>query len=1693
MTLTGGRTTSFRGGGAVATTFGNVSLINSAVSGNSTSGNSSSGGGIATRSGNVSLTDSAVTGNISSVFRSGGGGIATSTGNVALNNSTVSQNSAGPEGGGGIRAGQGNISLINSTVSENDTVGGSGGGIDAGSGNVSLVDSTLSGNIAIGSIAGFEFQSVGGGINSGSGNVSLINSTLSGNNSAGDGGGIHNDQGNVSVINSTVIGNVAASAAGGGIAVFNYSNASFVTIENSIVAGNIDNGTAPELRFDSSNTVTINHSLIGDTTGTVIDSRTGTGNVLNRSALIGPLADNGGATLTHSLLEGSPAINAGRNALATDEAGNPLTFDQRGGGFERLQFGTIDIGAVESNFNAVIPPTIVSATINEGGVLDRPDLLETLTVVFNTNVSVSANDLTIFNDLPRGIEFDLTGIGFNYDSSTNTAIWDFSSINPLGAGFYSYQLDANSIAVGNVTLDSNGDGVRGDNFEDQIYVAIPGDANLDGRVDVLNDAFTLVSNLITPSGALHADGDFNGDGQVDILGDAFILVANLNRNVDLVSDVVVSNNSDLVNGDTSSIFALIADDGSDGISLREAITASNNTIGSGTITFDGGVFTGGADSLIRLIQGELEVTDGLTIDASAATDVTITGDSNGDDATVSGTFITDAIASFGGTSGDMDDLLDDNSRVLNFTGATGDLTLTNLTLTGGRTTGNNPFAPAPPSEITFSGGAIRFLSNGSLQIESSIVAGNSTSGYSADGGGVYASTGAIYLTNSNVSQNNTSGSFARGGGIFAYSSDVFLSSSSVDGNSATSAGGGIYTFDGNVSLSNSNVDRNDGGSDGGGIYTRSGDVSLSSSAVNANSTASEGARGGGIYTRSGNVVLSNSSVDGNSTAGNDAGGGGIFNRDGIISLTDSTVSGNSTSGEQSNGGGIYTRGDVSLTNSSVDGNSTSGSGASGGGIHTSAYNVSLSNSTVNENSTAGYGAGGGGIFNIRGIISLTDSTVSGNSTSGEQSDGGGIRASGGRLYLTDSTVSGNITSGSQSNGGGIFASGGELYLTDTTVSGNITSGDQSNGGGIYASGGGLYLTGATVSGNITSSTQSVGGGIFAESQNVLLTNSTLSGNSSARGGGISATYGTILLTNSTVSGNDGGGINVSSDNAIVGGSSAIYINSAVTLINSTVTANTATAITIGDLSVGGVGGIHAGAAALRIVNSIVAGNFSNLSTLSPDLRSATGYLVVEHSLIGDTTGSGVTATTGSGNILNQSALLGPLADNGGPTQTHALLSDSLAINSGNNNFAVDAFGVPFTNDQRGSGFDRIQVGAVDIGAFESSFINSQAPVVVSATIDEGGVLARPDLLNTLTVVFNIDVNVSVEALTLINDSPRGVEVDLTGIDFSYDPSTNTAIWDFSSIDPVVAGFYTYQLDANSITNENFILDGNGDGIRGDDLENQLYVAIPGDINLDGRVDVLNDAFALVRNLITPSGAVYADGDLNSDGRVDILGDAFILVANLNRNVDLVTEVIVSNNTDLVNGDTSSFFALINNDGGDGISLREAVIASNNVIGADTLTFDETVFSGGVDSLIRVTQGELEITDTLTIDASSATNVIVTGDANADDISIAGTFITDVGASFGGTAGDADDLLDDNSRVLNFSGEMGDLTLNGLTLTGGRTTEDNAVLTNQGPVETAQNGGGIRFSSNGVLTLVNSAVSGNSTSGVRGVGGGIFSY
>lgn len=305
---------------------------------------------------------------------------------------------------------------------------------------------------------------------------------------------------------------------------------------------------------------------------------------------------------------------------------------------------------------------------------------------------------------------------------------------------------------------------------------------------------------------------------------------------------------------------------------------------------------------------------------------------------------------------------------------------------------------------------------------------------------------------------------------------------------------------------------------------------------------------------------------------------------------------------------------------------------------------------------------GGGISS-EGTLTLNNSTISGNTAA---SRGGGIyNYFRGILTLNNSTVSGNHAN----NGGGIDSTG-TLSLNNSTVSGNHAN----SGGGIDNGGGGLLtLNNSTVSGN----TANFRGGGIDSTGTLTLSNSTISGNTAAsRGGGIYNEFRTLTLTNSTVSGNtaqSGGGI--SSEGSL-------------TLSNSTLSGNMA--------QVDSGGGILNLGGTLTLSNSIIA-NSTGLDYTGIGTIIRQGNNIVED---GSISGTGVTAVDPN---------LAPLADNGGPTQTHALQSGSRAINASGAGAT--------TADQRGAA----AAGTRDIGAYEfRGFVPAVSFAISNTTLVEDG-------------------------------------------------------------------------------------------------------------------------------------------------------------------------------------------------------------------------------------------------------------------------------------------------------------------------------------------------------------------------------------
>lgn len=281
----------------------------------------SSGGGIFNR-GTLTIQDSILSGNKAINF--GGALFNTANSTSSVQNSVVIGNAAGY--GGGIYNGEGSTLVVNNSTIANNQVF-RGGGIDNFGATLMVTNSTLTANTAL----------EGGGISNYEGSVTVTNSTLS-LNSAEEGGGISNWDGSVTVTNSTLSGNIGGGIYNGPDTAFRYKN---TIIARSTNGADCDSNGI--LHVDST------HNLVMDGSCFIATNLSG-------DPMLGPLADNGGPTLTHALLLGSPAIDSGNNAVCPgeDQRGLNRPYDWKGNGV-----AVCDIGAFEIRSASFFLPLIV--------------------------------------------------------------------------------------------------------------------------------------------------------------------------------------------------------------------------------------------------------------------------------------------------------------------------------------------------------------------------------------------------------------------------------------------------------------------------------------------------------------------------------------------------------------------------------------------------------------------------------------------------------------------------------------------------------------------------------------------------------------------------------------------------------------------------------------------------------------------------------------------------------------------------------------------------------------------------------------------------------------------------------------------------------------------------------------------------------------------------------------------------------------------------------------------------------------------------------------------------------------------------------------------------------------------------------------------------------------------------------------
>ncbi|MGA7434244.1 MAG: CSLREA domain-containing protein [Solirubrobacterales bacterium] len=364
LTLANGTAGESQEGGGIFVDSGDLEVEETRIEGGKAE--FSNGGGIALKNGNLSLSNSVITGNLAGF----GGGIALTDAGLTMTGTTISENRAVGSGGGVTVQNEfddptpSSVSIASSSFTDNRAF--SGGGLQV-SGPPTSIDSTLfSGNSASYESGAISVLASGSSV--------ISNSTITGNKASVFGGGIFAfAQGGFTIESSTITGNsifapINESLGGAGI----ITGGEPLTLNNSIVSANepVDISTAPSPSPGiPGGVVNSSFSLTGPSAGANLADAVPGSNITSSDPQLGPLADNGGPTMTMLPAETSPVVNKGSSPLPVDQRGliRPVNFNS-------IPFSTAtgangaDIGAVELQEVPPIPPISPSNKFNFGKV-----------------------------------------------------------------------------------------------------------------------------------------------------------------------------------------------------------------------------------------------------------------------------------------------------------------------------------------------------------------------------------------------------------------------------------------------------------------------------------------------------------------------------------------------------------------------------------------------------------------------------------------------------------------------------------------------------------------------------------------------------------------------------------------------------------------------------------------------------------------------------------------------------------------------------------------------------------------------------------------------------------------------------------------------------------------------------------------------------------------------------------------------------------------------------------------------------------------------------------------------------------------------------------------------------------------------------------------------------------------------------
>ena len=631
------------------------------------------------------------------------------------------------------------------------------------------------------------------------------------------------------------------------------------------------------------------------------------------------------------------------------------------------------------------------------------------------------------------------------------------------------------------------------------------------------------------------------------------------------------------------------------------------------------------------------------------------------------------------------------------------------------------------------------------------------------------------------------------------------------------------------------------------------------------------------------------------------------------------------------------------------------------------------------------------------------------------------------VSLSNLTISNGKTPSGQS-GGGILNSG-TLSLANCVVSGNNAT--NASGGGI-ASAGNTQINNSFFSGNNAGQ----GGGIFQQTASVTISNSTISGNTAFTNntGGVVVDSSMSTFTNSTISGNTGTGLSGLGSNVL-------------TVTNCTITGNSSSAF---------ASGLYLQATATATLkNTLVANNTQGNSSRNFQANSASAMLISQgHNL--DSDGTSGFANGVNGDIVGTAgapinAWLSPLADNGGPTPTHALLAGSPALDKGlSSSSATDQRGLTRPVDLPGlpaaAGGD-----SADIGAFEAQTLPPIGVFINDVTVAEGNA-------GTSTATFNVTLSaasaqtVTVQFATANGTATAGSDYVAASGTLTFNPGvTSLPIVVTLNGDTVFEPSETFFVNLASPTNA-VLIDPQGLGtIQNDEV---LIVTNADDAGAGSLRQALLDANANAgADTIqfepvffgTPRTITLASALPDITGSVTINGPGANLLTVSGNNTGRVF---------FINFDLTVSLSGMTMTGGNGVGTFSGF--GGGILNLGTLTVANSIISGNT---VTGSGGGIFNNSTLTV-----TNSAITGN----------TANSATGATSGGIIS-VGTLTATNSTLSGNSVPNGNNNGGGL-LTFGPTTITNCTITNNSAAG-ADSAGGVRRESN-TTTILNSLIAAN---------------